>query len=147
MSKSERDILNWLSTRGGHGSLVPELTPARFCVFHTDPYPDQESKMFEKSDPEPESLFNFGSNRSLCGHFSEVCVVISEVCVVISEVKPLAIFGCIDCSRSLNRSPIIKFEKFLDPDSSILEQERSRSLKMWLRRPLLSMCLLVWSCQ
>jgi len=93
--------------------------------------------MFEKSDPEPESLFNFGSNRSLCGHFSEVCVVISEVCVVISEVcvvisevKPLAIFGCIDCSRSLNRSPIIKFEKFLDPDSSILEQERSRSLKM-----------------
>jgi len=140
MSRSERDILNWLSTRGGHGSLVPELTPARFCVFHTDPYPDQESKMFEKSDPEPESLFNFGSNRSLCGHFSEVCVVISEV-------KPLAIFGCIDCSRSLNRSPIIKFEKFLDPDSSILEQERSRSLKMWLRRPLLSMCLLVWSCQ
>jgi len=38
-----------------------------------------------------------------------------------------------DCSRSLNRSWIIRFEKLLDPDpgpnSKILEQERSRSLK------------------
>ena len=42
--------------------------------------------------------------------------------------------------RSLNRSWILKFEKFPepdpDPDSSILEEERSLSLKKWLRPPL-----------
>jgi len=45
-------------------------------------------------------------------------------------------YGWIDgCSRSLNRSRILKFEESPDPDSKILEQERSRSLKMWLRPP------------
>jgi len=40
--------------------------------------------------------------------------------------------------RSLNRSPIHEFEKLLesDPDSKIVEQEQSQSLKMLLR-PLL----------
>ena len=38
--------------------------------------------------------------------------------------------------QSLNRSRILKFEKFLDPDSKSLEHERSRSLKMLLRPPL-----------
>jgi len=39
------------------------------------------------------------------------------------------------CSRSLNRSRILKFEELPDPDPDpkILEQERSRSLKKWLR--------------
>jgi len=50
--------------------------------------------------------------------------------VVISEVKPLVIFGFLNCSRSLKRSRILKSEKFPDPDLKILEQERSRSLKM-----------------
>ena len=31
--------------------------------------PDQESKIWEKPYPDPESLFNYGSSRSLCGHF------------------------------------------------------------------------------
>jgi len=44
---------------------VLESTPAGFCVFLSDPYP--ESKIWEKTDPE--SLFNFGSSRSLCGHY------------------------------------------------------------------------------
>jgi len=43
----------------------PESTPAGFFVFL--PNPDPKSKICEK--PEPESLFNFGSSRSLCGHF------------------------------------------------------------------------------
>jgi len=44
-------------------------------------------------------------------------------------------FGYIDGGRSLSRSRIFKFEKILDPDadSKILEQGRSRILKMWLR--------------
>jgi len=43
-----------------------------------------------------------------------------------------------DCNRSLNRSRILKFEELPDPDSKILEQERSQSLKKWLRSPLLT---------
>jgi len=37
-------------------------------------------------------------------------------------------------------SRILKFEKLLDPDpdSQILEQERSRSLKKWLWPPLMN---------
>jgi len=48
-------------------------------------------------------------------------------------------YSWIDDRWSLNRSRILKFEKFSDPDqdSKILEQERSRSLKKWLRPPLL----------
>jgi len=54
-------------TRGGHGSGVPESTLAGFCVFLSDTDPNPESKICEKTDPE--SLFNSGSSRSLCGHF------------------------------------------------------------------------------
>jgi len=42
----------------------PESTPAGSCVFLSDQ--DPESKIWEKSEPEP--LFHF-SSRSLCGHF------------------------------------------------------------------------------
>ena len=62
-----------------------------------------------KSGSVLESLFNFGSSRSL-----------------------LVNFGWIDDgSRSPNRSRILKFEKLPDPDKDrkFLEQERSRSLK------------------
>jgi len=53
-------------------------------------------------------------------------------------VKTWVNYGWIDdCSRSLNSSRILKFEKEPDsdpdPDWKILEQERSRSLKKWLR--------------
>jgi len=46
-------------------------------------------------------------------------------------------FGCTDGCQSLNKSPILKFEKNSDPDldSQMLEQERNRSLKMWLQPP------------
>jgi len=57
---------------------------------------------------------------------------VAEVCVVISEVKTWENCGWIDdCSRSLNKSRILKFDKYWDPDpdSNILEQERGRSLK------------------
>jgi len=53
--------------RGGTGSGLSESTPAGFCVVLSDPDLDLESKIYEKLDPE--SLFNFGSSRSLCGHF------------------------------------------------------------------------------
>ena len=53
--------------------------------------------------------------------------------MVSSEVKPLVIFGCHNCSRSLNVRRILTFEKFPDPDpepdSNILEEERSQCLK------------------
>ena len=54
--------------RGGHGFGVPESTPAGLCVF-SDQQP--ESKFCEKPDPDPKSLFNFGS-------IAGVCVVISS---------------------------------------------------------------------
>ena len=57
----------WQPCRGGHGSEVPESTPAGFCAFLSDPDPDQESMFCEK--PDQKSLFNFGSSRSLCVHF------------------------------------------------------------------------------
>jgi len=38
-------------------SSPPEVAPAGFCVFSSDP------------DPHPESLYNFGSSRSLRDHF------------------------------------------------------------------------------
>jgi len=61
-----------------------------------------------------------GSSRSLCGHF-------------LSKTW-LNYFGWIDdCSQSLNRSRILKFKRLPDPDSKILEQEWSWSLKKWLR--------------
>ena len=55
-------------TRFGTGSGLPESTHAGFCGFCSDP--DKESKICEKPDPDPESLFNFGIGRSLCGNFS-----------------------------------------------------------------------------
>ena len=48
---------------------MPESTPAWFCIFLSDADPDPESKICEKPDPEPESLFIFGCSRSLCGDF------------------------------------------------------------------------------
>ena len=56
-----------MHSRGGTGSAAPESTPAGFCVFLSDP--DPEFKIWEKLDADPGSLFNFGSSRSLCGHF------------------------------------------------------------------------------
>jgi len=105
--------------RGGTGSGVPESTPAGFCVFLSYPDPDPESK--------------FGKNPTrIRSHFSISAV--AGVCVVI-WVNYVWID---DCSRSLNRSRILKFETLPDPDPDaapkILEQERS--LKTWLRPPL-----------
>jgi len=67
--------------RGGHGSGV---SPAGFCVF--------------LSDLDQESLVIFGSNRSPHGLYTNV----------ISLSENILIFGCIDGSRSLNRSRIHK---------------------------------------
>jgi len=50
--------------RGGHRSGVPESTPAVICVFCSDPV--SQSKICEMPDLDPESLFNFGSSRSMC---------------------------------------------------------------------------------
>jgi len=73
--------LQWVAhlpiiARGETGSGVPVLTPAEFCIFLPDPDPgpdsDPEYKIWEKLDPEPELLFNFGSGRSLCGNFLNI---------------------------------------------------------------------------
>jgi len=51
---------------GGHGSGVPESTPAASCVFLSDPAPEPKSRVCEK--PDPDSLFIFSSSRrSLSG--------------------------------------------------------------------------------
>jgi len=91
-------VSDGINTRCGYGFGVPESTPAGSCVFPSDPEP--ESKICEKTDTDPESFFIF-SSRGLCGfhmwHFL---------------AKTLLIFGCMDGSRSLNRSRILKFENF-----------------------------------
>jgi len=69
----------------------------------SDPAP--ESKFCEKLDSDPESLFNFGNSRSLCDH------ILSKTWVNYSWID--------DCSRSLNRNRILKFDKFTDPDPKI----------------------------
>jgi len=48
---------------------VPESIPTGSCIFLSDPDPDAESKICEKTDRDPESFFNFGSSRSLRGYF------------------------------------------------------------------------------
>jgi len=59
-------VASYLDARGSHGSGVPESTPAGSCIFLSDPH--LESKICEKVDLDPESLFNFSSSRSLHGH-------------------------------------------------------------------------------
>jgi len=55
-----------------------------------------------------------------------------DVVNMIAQVQILLNFGCIDDCRSLKRSRIHIFKKISDSDmdSNILEQERSRILKM-----------------
>ena len=78
------------------------------------------AKIFRKKT-DPGSLFIFCSSKSLRG---------LHTIHVISAVKVLLNFACIDDFPSLNRSRILKFQKNCsDPDSKILEQEQSRSLK------------------
>jgi len=60
-----------------------------------------------KTGPGSGVIFRFLSSRCLCGRFLS---------------KDMGNLGWIDdCSRSLNRSRILKFEKLPDPDSKILE--------------------------
>ena len=51
-------------------SGLPESTTAGFCFFLSDQDLDPESKICEKTDPDAKSLFSLGSNKSLCGHFT-----------------------------------------------------------------------------
>jgi len=99
-------------------AMTPKSTPAGFGLF--------------LSDPEPESKFVENRIR-IRSHFS--ISAIAGVCMVISESKTWVNFGWIDSCPSLNRSQILKFKNLPDlgPDLKILEQERSRSLKKWLR--------------
>ena len=67
------------TTRGGTG--VPESTRQDFSAFLRLAFigrilrlsfgPGPESKIWEKPDPDPESLFNFGSSRGLCDFLSK----------------------------------------------------------------------------
>jgi len=83
-----------------------------------------EWKIREK--PDHQSLFIFGSSRSLYGLYK--CHRLSKI---------LLNFGWVSGCQSLNRSRILKFEKNSDQDSKILEQQRSQSLKMWFQPSLL----------
>jgi len=54
-----------MTNRVWTGSGLPESIPAGFSVFLSD----LESKIWGKLEQDPESLLNFGSSRSLHGHF------------------------------------------------------------------------------
>ena len=105
-----------MSSRGGHGSGVPEWTQAGLYVFLSDPYQDPESKICEKADLDPESLFSFGSCRSLFDHILRKTWVNSRL----RRRKPE--------SEQETDSQILKFPG-PDPDSKILKQERIRNPK------------------
>ena len=63
----------------------------RIPRFPFGPRSKTRVKILRKTGPDPESLFNFGSRRSLRGHFLS---------------KNMGKFGWIDGSRCLNRSRI-----------------------------------------
>jgi len=73
LTSTEKVGLEKLKKSGN--SNIPEVgsdpegrsRPARFCVFLSDPEQEPESNVFEKPDPDPESLFSFGSSRQGCG--------------------------------------------------------------------------------
>ena len=71
----------------------------------------------------------FVKNRTQIRH--DFCIsAVARVSVLVSYVKTWVNYGCFDDrSQRLNKSRILKFEKLLESDSKILEQERSRSLK------------------
>ena len=58
-----------LYNRGGHGSGVLELTPAGYLIFLDT---ELESKICEKTDPNPEPLFIFHSSRCPWGLHSVI---------------------------------------------------------------------------
>jgi len=60
--RAKKTDRTWLCVRGRTGSQ-----DSAFFLSDTDP--NTQSKICEKPDLDPESLFNFGSSRSLCGHF------------------------------------------------------------------------------
>jgi len=92
-----RMFVQWIVVRGGTGSGLPESIPAGFCIFLTDPDPDTESKICEKPDP-------YRSHFSISAE--------AGVCAVIFQVKTWVNYVWVDCcSRSLNRSRILKFEE------------------------------------
>jgi len=55
--------------RGGTGSGITGVDSGRILRFSYGSGSVPESKICEKLNPDPESLFHFGSSRSLCGHF------------------------------------------------------------------------------
>jgi len=83
----------------------------------------QESTFLSESDPVSKICENRTWIRS---HLSFSAA--AGVCADLTLLN----FGCIDGSRSLSN-----FKNDPDPDSQILEQERSRNLKMWRRPPLI----------
>jgi len=77
------------------GIRITGVDSGRILRFFSDPDPDPESKICDKPDSDPESLFHIGSSRSLCGHF-----------LAKTWVNYVWIDGC---SRSLDRSRILNF--------------------------------------
>ena len=61
----DKKVVHWCRKQGWHWTRITGVDSGRSLRFSFGP--DPESKICEKLDPE--SLFNFGSSRSLCGHF------------------------------------------------------------------------------
>jgi len=106
----------------------PESTPAGLCfISDTDP----EFKIFEKTDPDKETLFIFGSGRNL--HALYKCHSLSK------NTAEFQLHRWLPESEQESDSQIWKKSgPDPDPDSKFLEQERNRGLKMWFRPPLVT---------
>ena len=101
---------------------MSEQTPAGVCASFRNRIWSR-SQHFVKNRTRIRSHLLFSAGAGAC----------MDVVNMIAQVQILLNFGCIDDCRSLNRSRIHTFKKISDSDmdSNILEQERSRILKMW----------------
>jgi len=57
-----------------HRTRSSGVDSASILRFSFGPGSDPESKICEKTDPDPEPLFQFGSSRSLCGGYGQIMV-------------------------------------------------------------------------
>ena len=135
---SNIELLSFELSRGGNGSGVPESTTDPEC---------RSRQRIRSAGVDSGRILNFFRTQSrskkfvknwawIRNHFllltaAGVFVAFCK-CHCICIVQTLLNFGCMNVCRNSNMSRILKLENISEPapHSKILEQERSRSLKL-----------------
>jgi len=108
---SRHYLFRRVSNRGGQGSGV-----GSGWILRLFSDPDTSQRICEKPDPDPESLFIFGSSWSPGGLHKCHCLGVAEFRCGHFLSRTWVNFGCVDGSRNLNRSRILTFENVSNPD-------------------------------